>query len=248
MKNLSVNTSIKQHALLGLFLGVWMVVFLVFISPFDAADLSLLNRSLLMPPYGFILFLTYLFIVSLQNWWYNLQKKWTALYEIVLCVFFCILLILPCFAYYKSPWMNGDYSFTTFISTVYLPISLVFIPFVYFGRNYLRKLQAKKEKVILKGANKSDILQIAPEKVVCISSAQNYVEVLYLTDEGLNKTLLRKPLKTIAQEMGDMVQVHRSYLVNPQHFVKWKDSKTAIFHNLEIPISRNYKSALTNSI
>lgn len=250
MKLLSPNTSYKAHGLLGLAVGLWVVAFLIFISPFDVVDLTLKNKFILLPPYGLGIFICYLFSVFIQNKIFFRDKSWSIGRELFIhCVFLTILLAV-CFLYYKSKMMNGEYSFVKFLFITYLPVLVVVEPIVVAGRAYLRKIQFRKtrNKVLLKGTNKNDVLQIELEKIVVIASAQNYIEVTYITDEKLDKKLLRIPLKKIASEMPELIQVHRSYLVNPAHFVKWKNSKIAIFHDKEVPISRNYKKVLECSI
>jgi len=100
----------------------------------------------------------------------------------------------------------------------------------------------------LGGDNKLDVLKIELQDLVCLSSAQNYVEVFFLQNKILQKKLLRTTLKKISQDAPEMIQVHRSHLVNPTHFVKWSDPNTILLHELEIPVSKNYKEKLNELI
>ena len=112
-----LNTSYKAHALLGLLIGVWLVVFQVLISPFDVADLTFKNKLILIPPYGLLVFICYMFGVFIQNKWYAKDLHWNTKREgVVLIVVFLSLLPL-CYGYYKTPMVRGDYTFTDFSIT-----------------------------------------------------------------------------------------------------------------------------------
>lgn len=248
MHRIALNTSWKAHIIFALALGLWLVAFLIFIAPFDTEDLSLKIRLMLLPPYGILLFICYMIGVALQNWWYGKTKTWNATKEAIIIL--TVLLIVPFFVYpyYISSWINGDYGLVNFLLLQILPTSLILTPFLIFGRKYLNKLQAKKERILLKGENKSDLLKIDPRSIISVSSAQNYVEVHYVIDDKPQKKLLRIPLRKImGQDLG-LVQVHRSHLVNPRHFVKWKDPKTALFYHLEIPISKKFKEDIIRAL
>ncbi|MEM1336183.1 MAG: LytTR family transcriptional regulator DNA-binding domain-containing protein [Bacteroidota bacterium] len=41
-----------------------------------------------------------------------------------------------------------------------------------------------------------------------------------------------------------LIQVHRSHLINPTHFKSWKDANSIVLTQMELPISKNYKSQL----
>ncbi len=86
-----LNTSYKYHFFASLLISFWLVVFLVFIAPFDVSDLSFSIRLMLMPGYGIISFATYMFLLPLQNWVFYKKKKWTVFYEILFIALFSAL-------------------------------------------------------------------------------------------------------------------------------------------------------------
>ena len=110
--------------------------------------------------------------------------------------------------------------------------------------SYLKITKFENEKIILRGDNKLDVLQIELTELVCISSANNYVEVNYLKDSILKKKLLRTTLKNIHSDISSLLKVHRSYIINPMHFKDWKDSNTIHLTQMEVPVSKNYKKDL----
>lgn len=124
------------------------------------------------------------------------------------------------------------------------------MPFVIILRWFLNNKFSKKSDrlVTLKGENKLDILKILPEDLICISSADNYVEVNYLSNGQLHKKLLRNTLKAMQDEMPDLLKVHRSHLINPMHFKEWKGSNRIALTQIELPISKAYKTKLIDLI
>ena len=99
----------------------------------------------------------------------------------------------------------------------------------------------KSSTITLKGDNKLDFLTIELSDLVCISSANNYIEVHYLEDKNLRKKLLRRTLTQIHSFLPMLIKVHRSYLINPVHLRSWKDSKTLHLTKMEVPVSKKYR-------
>ncbi|NER17679.1 LytTR family DNA-binding domain-containing protein [Spongiivirga citrea] len=250
MKHIQLNTSYKDQSMVGLGLGIWLTVFLIFISPFDVSDLTFEAKLILLPPYGVLVFGAYMLCVFFQNKLYWRLGFWNIKLELLFFVLLYLTTLLFCFPYYKSNLVNGTYTLWEYVIGIYVPILALISVFVIVGRMYINRLQSKKDsdKILLKGDNKSDILKVEPEKIVCISSTQNYVEVYYLLNDSLKKTLLRGTLKSITSELDELKQVHRSHFVNPSHFVKWIDGNTIQVNDLKIAVSKKYKEELRNII
>ncbi|MBC2845985.1 LytTR family DNA-binding domain-containing protein [Winogradskyella flava] len=250
MQRLPLNTSFKHHTIVALVISLWLVVFLVVIAPFDAADLDFNARFVILPIYGVISFVAYMLLIPLQNWVFQYLKKWIIPLELLFIIAFNFVQIVVSFVYYKTDLVNGDYNFQTFGLYVYLPIALIILPIIIFCRWFLnKKTPIKKKNVItLKGDNKLDVLKILPDDLICVSSADNYVEVSYLIRGELHKKLLRNTLKAIQHDLPDLLKVHRSHLINPAHFKAWNDSKSIKLTGMEIPVSKNYKSAIMELI
>ena len=115
--------------------------------------------------------------------------------------------------------------------------------------SFNKKAPHKEESLLtLKGDNKLDILKILPDDIVCISSADNYVEVNYLVNGKLNKKLLRNTLKNIQKDVPHLFKIHRSHIINLSHFIEWNDSSSIKLTETEVPVSKNYKSKLITAI
>ena len=243
MRNLNLNTSYKHHLIVALIIALWLYLFLVLIAPFDTSDLSFSIRLLILPPYGFISFAGYMILVPWQNWFFKNKSKWNLPFEIIFVLLFNFIILLGSFAYYKTDIINGAYSFTKFTFQVYYPIFFILLPMLLFLRWRLNRKTAseKPNKIVLRGANKLDVLYIRLNDLICISSADNYVEVSFLENDVLRKKLLRTTLKEIKPQEPSLIQVHRSHLINSLHFIAWKNSNTLLLTQMEVPISKTYK-------
>lgn len=243
---LHLNTSYKVHSIIGLLISVWLVAFLILIAPFDASDLTMRIRIMLMPFYGVITFICYIALIPIQNKVHQLTEKWTFVYELVFLSVFNIIGCLGCFMYYKTDIIRGDFSFREFILGVYYPIFFVLLSILIILRWFLFKQTAKSEsdKITISGDNKLDTLRIKPHELVAVSSADNYVEIHYFKNDQIEKKLIRSTLKKISAEHPELLQTHRSHLINPMHLTEWKDSKTVILGDLQIPVTKTYKESI----
>ena len=245
MLRLNLNTSFRAHSILGLVIGFWLVFFLVVIAPFDTSDLSFKVRLVLLPPYGLIFAGVYLISYAVQQILYKKLAYWNIALESIIIFTTYILGVIATYAYYKTDAVNGTYSFIEFLSGVYFPILLIITTLLLFGRWFIaRPKLKKKEKIIIRGDSKTDVLQVSEEDILYVTSAQNYVELHYMRNGVTHMQILRKTLKKIQEDLPHLIQVHRSYLINPSHFVHWKNSQSIVIGDKEIPVSKNYKSSL----
>lgn len=236
----------KNHFLVALIIGIWLTFFLILIAPFDIVELPILARLEILPVYGLISFIGYMAIVPFQHWIYKKIKS--PIYsEVLIVTLFNILVLIGSYIYYKSDVVNGTFSFAKFTLEAYYPTFFILLPIIIFARWYLSK-KSIQNKITITGDNKLDILQINNDDLVCVSSADNYVEVSYLVEGILNKKLLRTTLKNIESEFPELMKVHRSHIINPIHFKEWKDSNTIFLTQKEVPVSKNYKKQILTHI
>ncbi len=248
---IALNLKYKPQLLVGLGIGVWLYLFLVLIGPFDSGELSLRIRTILMIGYGLVFFGSYALLIPFQNWLYGRWGKWTLRNELALVSFFCIYSLPLIYLYYKTDLVNGDYSFFDFSLLIYCPTITILIPVIVAGRYFVAYLMRKNDEnnlseatVTLVGDNKLDILKLSISDLVALEAANNYVAVHYLIDGQLQKKLLRNSLRKMQASVPEMVQVHRSYLVNPRHFIEWKDGSTLGLTQKTVPVSQKYKASL----
>lgn len=246
MRRLKIELSWIVHIKIAGLLSCWLVFFLTVIAPFDIAELSFSDRAILMPMYGVITFFGYLSVVPIQNWIFEKYERWIIAFEIGFLILFSTLSLLISYVYYRSGIMNGQSSLGSFAIEIYYSIFLILLPVLIFLRWFLFRdgQETTSDNILLTGDNRHDQLQIKIADLIAVSSADNYVEVSFMKEDKVQKKLLRNTLKSIEQLHPDLFRVHRSHLINPEHFVEWKDSTTIIAASLEIPVSKTYKDSV----
>ncbi len=246
MSSLKLNTSYRHHLICGLVMAIWLVSFLVLIAPFDASDLSFLIRLWVMPMYGLISLVGYMMLIPIQNGVFRWLGRWNMVLETSFLIIFNVIILMGSFIYYKTDIINGLYSFRKFTLEVYYPIFLIVLPILLFSRWLLNRKAPNPliEQIALIGDNKMDVLRLVPDDLICISSADNYVEVSYLHHDELSKKLIRSTLRKMQDQVPGLVKVHRSHVINPMHFKEWKDANSIILTHMELPVSKNHKKDL----
>lgn len=240
-----LNTSIKHNLVIGLLIGLWLFVFAFIIRPFDDGTINFRAWFLISFGFSVMAFLCYGLLAILQKMFYEKIVKWNIGLEITAIFLFHVLYLIGVFIFYKSSILNGGYTFLEFFSVIFIKVALILTPVIILARRYLIKLIPLKDDVlIIKGENKLDVLKIKKADLVCISNAQNYVEIFYIENDKLHAKLIRSSLKKVQDDFGFLVQIHRSHLINPIHFKSWRNANTIILTQIELPVSRNYKEAL----
>ena len=240
-----LNPSIKHHLIVGMLISLWLFVFAFIIKPFDDGTINFQSWLLISVGFGLLAFLCYGILAIIQKMIYKKLSTWNITLEISGIVFFYLIYLFGVYTYYKSPVLNGGYNFTEFFITIFIKVALILTPVIILARRYLIKLIPVKEDVLIfKGENKHDILKIKKADLVCISNAQNYVEIFYIENDKLHSKLIRSSLKKIQDDFTFLLQIHRSHLINPTHFKSWRNPNTIILTHIELPVSKNYKEVL----
>lgn len=108
--------------------------------------------------------------------------------------------------------------------------------------------QQQTTPVVLQSDAQTDKIELSPDDIMMIKSADNYVEIYYKTEEKIEHKLLRNTLKNIQQALRDQPdfrRCHRTCIVNTAYIVHMTNSYKG--HRLklldideEIPVSRQY--------
>lgn len=240
-----LNPSIKHHLVIAILISLWLFVFAFVIRPFDDGTINFRAWFLISFGFSVMAFLCYGLLAFIQKSFYKRIGKWNISLEITAIFLFYVLYLIGVFAFYKSPILNGGYDFSEFFSIIFIKVALILTPVIILARRYLIKLIPKERDVLIfKGENRLDILKINKADLVCISNAQNYIEIFYIENNKLHSKLIRSSLKKVLDDFGFLVQIHRSHLINPSHFKSWRNSNTIILTQIELPVSKNYKDVL----
>lgn len=240
-----LNPSIKYHLIIASFISLWLFIFAFIIKPFDDGTIDFQSWLLISIGFSGLAFVCYAILAILQKNIYDKSLKWNLKLELLSLFFFYSIYLIGVYAYYKSPILNGGYDFGQFFTIIFIKVALILTPVLILARTYLIKLIPVKEDIlVIKGENKLDVLKINKTDLVCISNAQNYVEIFYVENDKLRSKLIRSSLKKLQDDFDFLVQIHRSHLINPSHFKSWRNSNTIILTQIELPVSKNYKEDL----
>jgi len=234
----------KYHLLIGLVLGLWIYLFLVLIGPFDVVTVSLKNRLKMMPGYGVIFTAFYILFVFIQQYIEKLLPVGSFRLEFILVVFIGCTTFFPVYFYYKSSYILGEYSLSVFLFQLYLPILSLVLPFLLLLRWFVVKSTKNQENFKILGKGKYDQIKLKLSDLIYVKGADNYVEVHYLENQSLKQKLIRCTIKEIKKEVPELIQTHRSYLMNPTHFISWKNRNNISLTMVQIPVSETYRNLI----
>jgi hypothetical protein len=238
-----------QDAFLAVFIGLWVYLFLVLVAPFDVAPLGLGWRAQLMLGYGLICAITYWVSASVLNKLVFYQKQTPWIQQLLLAVTYPIVTFLPTYGYYASDLVLGEYGLLRFTLEIYASSFLLLLPIILIGQfGIAQLLTSADKKILLRGENKLDVLQLHPSDLLYIKTAQNYVEVHYLLDGAPHKKLLRTTLKRIANSLPFLTQTHRSYLVNLEHFRAWESQREIAIGSNTVPVSSSFHPSVMEAL
>ena len=106
------------------------------------------------------------------------------------------------------------------------------------------------EKITISASNQRENITLDLSDLLCITSADNYIDVYYLESKVLKHNLLRNTLnnieKQIAKNTQSIKRCHKSFIVNVDLVKSISGNATGYKIELEgveflIPISRKYK-------
>lgn len=240
-----INPSIKNHLLIGIFISFWLFIFAYLIRPFDDGTITSRQWILISAGFSFIAFLCYGSIAVIQKSLFEKASRWNVLFEIAILLLFHLLFSVLTYSYYKSPILNGGFGFLKFLQVIILKSALISTPIIVLARIYSVKLiPVRDENITIRGENKLDLLKIRKNDLVCVSNAQNYVEIFYTEGSVVKTKLIRSTLKKVQKDFDFLVQIHRSHLINPTHFKAWKNQDTISLTQMELPVSKNFRERL----
>jgi hypothetical protein len=260
-KKYPFDSSIKHHFIIALGLAIWIFVFLYFTEPLDVSEFNNSEKLIYLPLYGLLGAFCYSLFLPIQNFLYKKNdNNWFVKSELLFFLIFILTSTVIARAFYLYVIVPGEpnpYTLWYYLKTVLIPAFATILPIIIFGRFAFGKYKNKQteaKKIEIKGEGNYEGLRLFLNDVICIQSSDNYVEVFYLSGNELKKSLIRNKLSVLADEFPELLRTHRSYLINPFHFLQWKSEKSklfvVLFHHIEVPVSRTYQNdvkAILNS-
>lgn len=251
-KKYPFDPKIKHHLFIALGLGIWIFLFLFFTEPLDVNEFSDSEKLIYLPLYGFIGACCYLLFLPLQQFLYQRnQQEWFVKTELIFLLIFATVGTIAArllYLFVIVPNEPNPYTFWYHFTSIMLPALAIILPILILGRFGFGKYHDKKledVKIEIKGEGNYEGLRLFFNNIICIQSADNYIEVVYQNGKDIKKTLIRNKLSTIADEFPELLRTHRSYLINPHHFLQWKTENSKLFielfHHIIVPVSRTYQ-------
>ncbi|WP_346859032.1 LytTR family transcriptional regulator DNA-binding domain-containing protein [uncultured Draconibacterium sp.] len=233
--NLKINVRSIGFVSLGIFL------FLLFFEPFNIQNPDFNNRLIILATFGAItLVLLSLFRLVIPSFFTKAfsEERWTIKKEISIDLLFVISNSVA-FTFFAKYVGRIPISFHIAIIIVIISISAAVI-LVVFNQFYLLKKKLEElstetpaqkvepnavenPKIEFQSENKSEYFHLFLNEIVLIKSANNYIEVVYKTDNKLSKKLIRNTLKNteaLFAKHDEMVRCHRSCIVNKNYIQK----------------------------
>ncbi len=108
--------------------------------------------------------------------------------------------------------------------------------------------ERQSDPVVFESESQTEKIELLPDEVMLIRSADNYVEIYYKDEDHVKHKLLRNTLKNMQQVLkhhDEFLRCHRTCIVNSSHILNMTNSYKG--HRLklldfdeEIPVSRQY--------
>jgi hypothetical protein len=227
------HQSLRQWTLIALGVGVFVGLFLNIFQPFGSDDWQDPTKPYVLAGYGAVTFiclmLVKLLIPTFFKQWYA-EEGWTIAKEIGWTLLIIILITLGNMVYGNIifGWSFNLSSLLAWLGITgavgIMPATVVtMINYAQLVRKYdANQLQVPTlsmpiatSTVDLVAENEKDRLTIDLTDLLFIESADNYSEVVFLTDKKAQKTLLRGSLSHMEEQLTHpIVRCHRSYIVN----------------------------------
>lgn len=249
-KKYPFDPQLKHHLLLAVGLAIWIFCFLVFTEPLDVNEFSSKEKWQYLPFYGICGGCTYLIFLPLQKLLFKKNTTWTVQKELLFILGIIIIggvLARLIYLYIIVPNEPNAYSVSYFITSIYIPALTAILPIIIFGRWAFGKYEEKKledQKIKINGEGNYEGLVLHSNDLISIKADDNYIEVLYIASGLFKKHLIRNKLSVIEKEHPQLIRTHRSYLINPFHFKRWKTGQgkliAIMFSDIEIPVSKTY--------
>ena len=245
------DPQLKHHVFIAIGLGIWIFLFLYVTEPMDVNEFGDHEKLIYLPIYGIIASACYLLFMPLQNLLYKISgQDWRLKHELLFLGCFVIITMTFARLYYLLVIVADQpnpYSLWYHIKSIFLPALTVTLPIVIINRFAFGKYKEKKlhqQKIEIEGEGQYESLRLLPNDLICIQSADNYIEVFYLDGPKLKKTLIRNKLSVISKSFPELLQTHRSFVVNPFHFKSWQTEKgkhiLELSQDIKVPISKTY--------
>ncbi len=274
------DNNLRKKVVTALIFGNFVFLFLLFFQPFGIKEWQLPNKALVLSGYGAITFIAVLFNGIIPE---LIFKKWFAeqswkVWKEIIWALWNIIFIGTLNLLYSKYQMNFKLSFIAFLSYQWITLLIGLIPvalITLWNHNRLQKKNLKEalelnksinleavppakpySRVVISGDSAKDSIDLDPQQILFIEADDNYVEVFWLTEDELNKKLIRSTLKKVEEQLSEssyFFRCHRSYLVNLHQVISVTGNSQGYklrFQgtSFEVPVSRSLNDIIREKI
>ncbi|WP_405610167.1 LytR/AlgR family response regulator transcription factor [Polaribacter sp. Asnod1-A03] len=265
-KTIAYTQNWKPTFLIALLLGTVIPVLLITLEPFDNSN-SFSYKYLILSGYAVCIIIPILIFHPIENYVYKIQtKRWFIINECIYIISTLFVIFIFSF-FYHFLVISGLTSFTyeliwDFIKSFGVPFTPIVVPLWLYLRSkygqievpdYDKSSNKKVKKITINGTNKSETLTIFESDFIFAKAQQNYVDIYFNTNKGMQQKTLRSTLSNIIKQLPKAWQVHRSYLVNLDYLKTVEGNARKRFIRITtteeaIPISQVYYKALNKRL
>ena len=175
-KSFPYTISIKNHAFIGIALGILVLFIILFFEPFNSGNSNIQFKTIYFSVYGLITSITYLILHLFSVMHYSKIKSWKLSQEIIFCLTFITISTILAF-YYTEIVINNKperlnlVHFIGWFKAIFLGFGIIIlIPTILLRKQFAKSdLKIKKEnsvdivaskKINLSGSLKKEFLQV----------------------------------------------------------------------------------------
>ena len=264
-----INRDLKFSLTVYLEISLGIFFFILFFRPFELNHLDFNNQLLFIAGCSGITFLLLCLFYVLIPWIFP-KLLTSAVHEkrifVLINIFLCVI-STTAYAFYIH--YVGGVSLSMFL--VFKIVLICIVPIITLALiienkslkhqiDFLRESNIKlnmmvkdnsdsnKEIIPFISDNKSDKIDLLPEDILLIKSAENYVEIVYKDGENIKQKMIRTTLRSIEEQLRkymEFVRCHRTCIVNTKYILKltsgYQGQRLKLMdYNQEIPVSRQY--------
>jgi hypothetical protein len=259
------ETGTKKSKLYTILLfGLFIFLFLYLFKPFGLATLKPMSQLIMTMGFGVItafVLLVFKFLIEpvviRENWTLGKNIIW----DIIIASSIGAANYFFIFAIFKLDFAAKYLLYSVWIAILVgiIPVTISHI-MVYnkMYRNALKEADIPEEKLLweeevrITAGNEKNDLRMNPKSIIYLCSNDNYVTIVMLKDNVINKVTIRGTLKSAEYELRKntgFIRCHKCYIVNLDFVDRIaghsQNMKIKLFHTDEvIPVSRSKASLL----
>lgn len=269
------ESSVKKNLSVTIGATLFVTFFLFFFQPFGLHVFGGVNLFIICLEFGLatgaVMAISYFLIIPLFPKIFT-EENWTVIKHICWIV---VLLINIAIANTLLMFVIdlGSFSWRTLLASLAQVTALgIILSTVIVSLDYLRHFKANQKEakklsispddnsepnktISLFSENDKEQLHLKTDELFYLTSADNYIEVVYRSGKKTSQKLLRGTLQRSEKQIDHpgIIRCHRSYIVNLHQVVAVDGNAQGYELNLRglektVPVSRSYKNAVMRSL